>query len=183
LSELDSVMGKMLTGDMDGAFEEALGVGGYDSIAGFEANLQVEQRIYSERSYMIEAPTEQLDSGLAQTGGLFDSGGGSGSGLFGNPLDNPEGLLDSVKYDQMVSLFDDMIDRMMKSVDDSGLESDKVEKPVDDYFTALKANLLEEVPEDAPAVQVTDRIHSGIMDALRTAGQGGALAGAVDVEV
>lgn len=163
VNDLDSVMGKMLTGDMDGALQEALGVGSFDSIAGFEANLLVEQQVYSEQSYMIEAPSVSSNPGIGAGGGLFNTAAEAGG-----VLSNPGGsLLDGAMFDEMLGMFDDMIEQMMGSIDDSGVEPEKIEKPFEDYFAALKGSLMEEVPEESPAVQMADLIHSRLMEGLQ----------------
>lgn len=152
VNDLDSVMGRMLTGDMDGALEEALGVGSFDSITGFEANLRVEQQVYSERRYMIEAPAEGLNPGIEPAGGL----------------------LDNAMFDEMLGLFDDMIDQMMESIDDAGVEPERIEKPVDGYFAGLKESLMEEEGGESPSVRMADLVHSRLMEKLRAeSGEGG----------
>lgn len=141
LAEIDGVMGKMLDGDMEGALSSALEVGGFDSIAGFEADLHVERQVYAERSYMVET---------AGAAGAENAGPSRGHGV-------PAGG----------DLMDQLMTEMMASIENAQVEPQNLLKPVDGYFSALMEDFAGEAPAEEPKVRLTEMLHTQLMDRLR----------------
>ena len=138
LTKVDGVMGKMLEGDMDGAIAGALQMEGGDTIAGFEANLKLERTVMAERQLMGRVGGEKA----------AEEGGGSGALAGGNYLK-------------------DLMNEMMASVEQAETAPEKLEQPMDNYFSALLKNLEQEKPEEDPAVKLTEMFRTQMLDQLK----------------
>lgn len=116
LQGLDGVIYEMKQGDMFGAMDEAMEMGGYESVASFEANISYQQS-YQMSSAVAAATTQALPA--------------KGDGVeSGNAIDQPT---QGTHKDKFVADFDKFFEKLVKQFDNHddklvGLAKDPINK-------------------------------------------------------
>jgi len=121
INDVDSVMGSMVSGNMNDAVEQAMKIGGFDTISGFEAELSMEKTTMFR--HQASVAQTQLNDNTSQ---------------YAN-MDKPKNL--SGPEASMKNL----LDKMMEKIEESTIEPAKLANPLMDSINQLfgKINSLE----------------------------------------
>lgn len=96
LAGLDGVIAEMKEGDMEDAFGQALGLGGYDTVSNFTADIRYEQAYVMESAMAAAAlqthPAGSEFSGQADLAGLLPEAAAEQTGAAGNKYGHLEGF-------------------------------------------------------------------------------------------
>lgn len=119
VGSLDKVLGKMASGDMDGAVETALGMTGYDTVSSFSADLSM------ERSYTMATAVSQEHYNENQ--GFAPAMSSPGSNRIETLVESMMALMDEADEEiQKASLqpIDQLFAEHLKALDRSVVDSD-----------------------------------------------------------
>jgi hypothetical protein len=139
LKKLDSIMNDLVSGNLDGLMNRALGIiDDTETISGLNAVLQFQQRVSMEQRSMTQ---------LSSRGQQMPP--------------PPEGKILSAS-----NLIAEITDQLLKFIEESEVDASQLKEPVNGYFSQLLEKISGEHGGDNPLTQMIDQLSAELLNRL-----------------